>query len=72
MNGRPGWAIRAVATALDPNLFIRDFLKGSYYANPLMDDPIVSAQEAELYPEYYGKNICERYEMFRQRDFGSH
>jgi len=36
-----------------------DVLKGSYYANPLIDVPTVSAQDAKLYPEYYGKNICE-------------
>jgi hypothetical protein len=36
-----------------------DVLKGSYYANPLIDVPTVSAQDAKLYPEYYGKNICK-------------
>lgn len=34
-----------------------DFLKGSYYANPLVDKPTVSKEEIEAYPEYYGKNI---------------
>ncbi|KIL71833.1 hypothetical protein M378DRAFT_64783 [Amanita muscaria Koide BX008] len=34
-----------------------DTLKGSYYANPLVDKPTVSKEEIEAYPEYYGKNI---------------
>ena len=39
------------------DLFI-DTLKGSYYANPLVDSPDVSAQDKQSYPEYYGENIC--------------
>ncbi|EPQ61095.1 Clavaminate synthase-like protein [Gloeophyllum trabeum ATCC 11539] len=34
-----------------------DTLKGSYYANPVIDEPTVSAALREAYPEYYGKNI---------------
>ncbi|KAF8634434.1 hypothetical protein AX15_000884 [Amanita polypyramis BW_CC] len=34
-----------------------DVLKGSYYANPLVDYPTVPVEEVKLYPEYYGKNI---------------
>ncbi|KAG9104590.1 hypothetical protein FRC06_001056 [Ceratobasidium sp. 370] len=34
-----------------------DTLKGSYYANPMHDDPDVDAAERAAHPEYYGKNI---------------
>jgi len=34
-----------------------DFLKGSYYANPTVDNPIASAEDRAAYPEYYGQNI---------------
>ncbi|KLO19979.1 Clavaminate synthase-like protein [Schizopora paradoxa] len=34
-----------------------DTLKGSYYANPLADDPKVSEENKKAYPEYYGENI---------------
>ncbi|KAF8640803.1 hypothetical protein AX17_000452 [Amanita inopinata Kibby_2008] len=34
-----------------------DILKGSYYANPVVDVPTISNEEASIYPEYYGKNI---------------
>ncbi|KAF8758329.1 Clavaminate synthase [Rhizoctonia solani] len=34
-----------------------DTLKGSYYANPVVDDPNVDPQEKAAHPEYYGKNI---------------
>ena len=33
-------------------------MKGSYYANPVVDEPNVPAELKEAYPEYYGKNIC--------------
>jgi len=36
-----------------------DTLKGSYYANPVVDKPSVSQSEQERYPEYYGQNICK-------------
>jgi len=36
-----------------------DILKGSYYANPVVDKPSVSQSEQEKYPEYYGQNICK-------------
>lgn len=34
-----------------------DVLKGSYYANPTVDNPTASAEEHAKYPEYYGQNI---------------
>lgn len=34
-----------------------DTLKGSYYANPVIDNPDVSQKEREAFPEYYGQNI---------------
>ncbi|KAI0080012.1 Clavaminate synthase-like protein [Panus rudis PR-1116 ss-1] len=34
-----------------------DILKGSYYANPVVDEPSVSPALKAAYPEYYGKNI---------------
>ncbi|EJF66425.1 Clavaminate synthase-like protein [Dichomitus squalens LYAD-421 SS1] len=34
-----------------------DTMKGSYYANPVLDEPNVSAELRQAYPEYYGKNI---------------
>ena len=34
-------------------------LKGSFYANPVIDDPQVPQKLREAYPEYYGKNICK-------------
>jgi len=34
-----------------------DILKGSYYANPIVDTPDVTAEQREAYPEYYGTNI---------------
>jgi hypothetical protein len=36
-----------------------DTLKGSYYANPLIDSPSVHPSLQEAYPEYYGANICQ-------------
>jgi hypothetical protein len=35
-----------------------DTLKGSYYANPVVDTPTVSEEQVKAYPEYYGTNIC--------------
>ncbi|KAJ7630515.1 Clavaminate synthase-like protein [Roridomyces roridus] len=34
-----------------------DVLKGSFYANPVVDDPDVAAELREEYPEYYNRNI---------------
>ncbi|KAJ3559598.1 hypothetical protein NM688_g239 [Phlebia brevispora] len=34
-----------------------DTLKGSYYANPIIDEPDVSPELRNAYPEYYGNNI---------------
>lgn len=35
-----------------------DILKGSFYANPIVDSPTVPEEEKFAYPEYYGQNIC--------------
>lgn len=35
-----------------------DTLKGSYYANPVVDSPTIAEAERKAYPEYYGNNIC--------------
>lgn len=59
MNGKPGPIFYDLYVRLILICTFTDVLKGSYYANPLVDAPVVSAQDAELYPEYYGKNICE-------------
>ncbi|KAL5636004.1 hypothetical protein ACGC1H_004722 [Rhizoctonia solani] len=34
-----------------------DTLKGSYYANPVVDEPGVDPEQKAAHPEYYGKNI---------------
>lgn len=34
-----------------------DSLKGSYYANPIIDNPDVEPELRVAYPEYYGVNI---------------
>ena len=34
-------------------------MKGSYYANPVIDAPSVHPNLREAYPEYYGVNICQ-------------
>ncbi|KIK71386.1 hypothetical protein GYMLUDRAFT_66595 [Collybiopsis luxurians FD-317 M1] len=34
-----------------------DFLKGSFYANPVVDTPSVPEEHRRAYPEYYGNNI---------------
>lgn len=57
MNGKPGNSILVhpltVGLNLDP-----DTLKGSYYANPIIDFPDVSPELREQYGEYYRSNIC--------------
>ena len=37
---------------------LADTMKGSYYANPVLDVPNVSVELRQAYPEYYGQNIC--------------
>ena len=37
-----------------------DTLKGSYYANPIVDRPTVPAHDRDAHPEYYGENIWPR------------
>jgi hypothetical protein len=66
MNGKPGHAPATYCKLMLKHAFT-DVLKGSYYANPLIDVPTVSAQDAKLYPEYYGKNICE-YTVIQMED----
>jgi hypothetical protein len=59
MNGKPGLygsSINEVAVHLS---LILDTLKGSYYANPVVDKPTVSQALKDAYPEYYGANICK-------------
>ncbi|KAG9013938.1 hypothetical protein FRB94_004318 [Tulasnella sp. JGI-2019a] len=34
-----------------------DTMKGSFYANPIVDEPKVSEELKRQFPEYYGKNI---------------
>ena len=40
------------------HILIADTMKGSYYANPVIDEPNVPQELREAYPEYYRKNIC--------------
>ncbi|KAG6844275.1 hypothetical protein H0H87_008224 [Tephrocybe sp. NHM501043] len=37
--------------------YVLDVLKGSYYANPIVEAPTVSDAEQAAYPEYYGRNM---------------
>ncbi|KAJ7169475.1 Clavaminate synthase-like protein [Mycena filopes] len=37
-----------------------DVLKGSFYANPVVENPTVPAELKEEYPEYYNENIWPR------------
>ena len=60
MNGKPGQAVCcSTSTSLSFFCSVIDTLKGSYYANPIVDKPSVSRSEQEKYPEYYGQNICK-------------
>lgn len=59
MNGKPGDSYIGHAYYKDELIVLLDTMKGSYYANPVLDEPNVSAQLREAYPEYYGKNICK-------------
>jgi hypothetical protein len=43
---------------VDSNSATLDLLKGSYYANPVVDNVTVSPAQRDAYPEYYGENIC--------------
>ncbi len=64
-SGNHEWQTRSVvillsrieSTRLTP--VVADTMKGSYYANPVLDVPNVSAELRQAYPEYYGKNICK-------------
>ena len=58
MNGQPGKYRSKCRRKLVLNLAI-DLLKGSYYANPIVDNAVASPEERAAYPEYYGRNICK-------------
>jgi hypothetical protein len=36
-----------------------DYLKGSYYANIIVQESTISEAQKVAYPEYYGSNICK-------------
>jgi hypothetical protein len=38
-----------------------DTLKGSYYANPVVDVPDVNPAVKAAYPPIYGNNVCMYY-----------
>jgi hypothetical protein len=58
MNGKPGKTPFQYASGTRQSLIPEaDYMKGSFYANPIIDNPTVSASEREAYPEYYGKNL---------------
>ncbi|KAJ2919330.1 hypothetical protein MD484_g1104, partial [Candolleomyces efflorescens] len=46
-----------------------DTLKGSYYANPVVDKPTVKAEEQQKFPEYYGENIWPAKDEAGVQDF---
>jgi len=59
MNGKPGPS-HSLSRASCEQRTARpclDTLKGSYYANPIVDNPAVPASLQEQYPEYYMQNI---------------
>ena len=57
MNGKPG-TCRCTTPIWTPYDTLTDVLKGSYYANPIIDTPDVSDEDRKAYPEYHGSNIC--------------
>lgn len=46
-----------------------DTMKGSFYANPMIDDPNVSDDLKKQFPEYYGKNIWPNVDEKGVEDF---
>ena len=52
------WTGRRLQLARSLLIRLADTLKGSYYANPVIDNPDVSPALKTAYPEYYGENIC--------------
>lgn len=52
------WVPNALLVRLPPISRISDTLKGSFYANPIVEEITVSDEERRQFPEYYGKNIC--------------
>jgi hypothetical protein len=65
MNGRPG-ASDHVYCPLPGHLFTMelDTLKGSYYANPVVDVPDVNPAVKAAYPPIYGNNVCMYYSFY--------
>lgn len=60
MNGRPGKQYGAnIGVPSGLNSLFTDTLKGSYYANPIVDTPNVTETQRQAYHEYYGTNICQ-------------
>jgi hypothetical protein len=60
MNGRPGSITSNFHFKLALISFT-DLLKGSYYANPIVDKPSVSPEHIKEFCEYYSNNICMWY-----------
>ena len=59
MNGKPGMIpINLSRVKLTCSSAI-DTLKGSFYANPIIDLPTVPDSDKSAYPEYYRDNICQ-------------
>ncbi|KAG6919583.1 hypothetical protein DXG01_004247 [Tephrocybe rancida] len=53
-----GKALTTDVPMITTNANIPDVLKGSYYANPIVETPTVPKEEQDAHPEYYGRNIC--------------
>lgn len=54
MNGKPGLLGRGTFYQTRRLMIIPDYLKGSYYANPLEDNPVVSTENKKSYPGQSG------------------
>lgn len=37
--------------------FVSDTLKGSFYANPILDEPNTTPEQKLDFPEYYSRNV---------------
>lgn len=57
MNGKPGELLLISVASVDVLTSLTDLLKGSFYANPLMDDAEIPEEKRAQFPEYYGYNI---------------
>ena len=60
MNGKPGRYLNVLPCSPDSISHTNgaDTLKGSYYANPVVDESSIHPSLREAHPEYYGNNIC--------------